>query len=90
MRSDSSKLLLIQDQLANKTKVWLLFLFFGWSYGSLGKIGIQILFYITFGGFGFWTLIRLFTLNGAIKKYNKNICLRVGLSANEMLILGVI
>ena len=58
--------------------------------GSLGKIGIQLLYYITFGGFGFWSLIRLFTLNGAIKKYNKNICLRVGLSADEMLMLGVI
>jgi hypothetical protein len=90
MTNDSSRILLAQNQFANKTTVWLLFLFFGWSYGSLGKIGIQILFYITLGGFGVWTLIRLFTLNGAIKKYNKNICLRVGLSANEMLILGII
>ena len=90
MERDQTKILLAQNQLANKTTTWLLFLFLGWSYGSLGKIGLQILYYITLGGFGLWTLIRLFTLNGAIKKYNKNICLRVGLSANEMLILGVI
>ena len=38
------------ERKANPTLVWLLFLFFGWSYGSLGKIGTQILYYITLGG----------------------------------------
>ena len=90
MENDSSKMLLAQNQLANKTNTWLLLLFLGWSYGSLDKIGLQILFYITLGGFGFWAVIRLFTLNGAIKEYNKNICIKAGLSADEMLMLGVI
>tara|TARA_B110000503_G_scaffold113817_1_gene170952 strand:- start:80 stop:352 length:273 start_codon:yes stop_codon:yes gene_type:complete len=90
MKSDQTKVLLAQNQLANKTTTWLLFLFLGWSYGSLGKIGLQILYYITIGGLGLWTLIRFFTLNGAIKKYNKNICIRLGLSADEMLMLDVI
>ena len=90
MENDQTKILLAQNQLANKTTTWLLFLFLGWSYGSLGKIGLQILYYITLGGFGLWTLIRLFTLNEAIKEYNKNICVRIGLSADEMLMLGVI
>ena len=90
MERDQTKILLAQNQLANKTTTWLLFLFLGWSYGSLGKIGLQILYYITIGGLGLWTLIRFFTLNGAIKKYNKNICIRLGLSADEMLMLDVI
>tara|TARA_B110000908_G_scaffold41217_1_gene50065 strand:+ start:148 stop:420 length:273 start_codon:yes stop_codon:yes gene_type:complete len=90
MKNDQTKVLLAQNQLANKTTTWLLFLFLGWSYGSLGKIGLQILYYITIGGLGLWTLIRFFTLNGAIKKYNKNICIRLGLSADEMLMLDVI
>ena len=90
MENDQTKILLAQNQLANTTTTWLLFLFLGWSYGSLGKIGLQILYYITLGGFGLWTLIRLFTLNEAIKEYNKNICVRIGLSADEMLMLGVI
>jgi hypothetical protein len=30
-----------------KTKIWLSFLFFGWSYGSLGSLDKQILWYIT-------------------------------------------
>lgn len=90
MTVDASKMLIAQNQLANTTTVWLLFLFLGWSYGSLGKVGIQILYYITLGGFGFWALIRLFTLSGAIKAYNKEVCMRYGLSADEMMQLGAL
>tara|TARA_B100000780_G_C21065369_1_gene428375 strand:+ start:628 stop:900 length:273 start_codon:yes stop_codon:yes gene_type:complete len=90
MTTEVSKMLMAQNQFANTTTVWVLFLFLGWSYGSLGKIGIQILFYITFGGFGIWALIRLFTLSGAIKAYNKKVAMRLGLSADEMMQLGVI
>jgi hypothetical protein len=42
----------------------------------MDKIGKQILFYLTLGGCGIWTLYRLFTLNGAIKEYNKKIAAR--------------
>ena len=35
----------------SKSKTWLLFLFLGWSYGAFDKIGKQILFYCTAGGF---------------------------------------
>jgi len=67
----------------------LLFLFLGWSYGSLGKIGTQILFYLTLGGLGLWALIRLFTLNSAIKDYNRKIAAEVGLSVDEMKSIGL-
>ena len=60
--------------------VWLTFLLLGWSYGSLGQIGKQIAFYVTFGGFGLWTLYVLFTLNSKIRKYEK--ALRVELKLN--------
>lgn len=73
----------------NSKTIWILFLFLGWSYGSMGKGFLQFLFYITFGGFGLWTLIRLFTLNGAIKKYNKKIALECGLTADEIMKLGL-
>ncbi len=87
---DTSKMLMAQNQLESTTTVWLLYLFLGWSYGSLGQMGLQILFYITFGGFGIWAFIRLFTLSGAIKLHNKNICMRLGLNADEMMQLGVL
>ena len=67
----------------------MLFLFLGWSYGSMGQVGKQILFYLTLGGFGIWTLVRLFNLNGAIKDYNKKIAAEVGMDNQEMAILGL-
>ena len=86
---DTSKMLAYKNDAANKTTTWLLFLFLGWSYGSMGKIGLQILYYITFGGLGLWTLFRLFTLNGAIKEYNRGVAARVGMDNQEMAALGL-
>jgi hypothetical protein len=87
---DTNKLLAYESRKANPTTLWLLFLFLGWSYGSLDKIGLQILFYITLGGLGFWTLIRLFTLGGAIKSYNRIIASQVGLDNQEMATLNLL
>jgi hypothetical protein len=87
---DTSKMLAYQNGAANKTTVWVLFLFLGWSYGSMDKIGLQIVYYITLGGLGFWTLYRLFTLSGAIKEYNRGIAARVGMDNQEMAVLGLI
>tara|TARA_B110000858_G_scaffold105804_1_gene121054 strand:+ start:958 stop:1221 length:264 start_codon:yes stop_codon:yes gene_type:complete len=78
------------ERKANPTLIWLLFLFLGWSYGSLGKMGIQILYYITLGGAGIWTLIRLFTLNGAIRDYNKKIAMELGFDNSELVQLGLV
>lgn len=86
---DNEKLLLYETRKVKPTNIWLLFLFLGWSYGSMDKIGIQILNYVTIGGAGIWTLIRLFTLNGAIKEYNRKIAAQIGLDNQEMSSLGL-
>jgi|TARA_B110000902_G_scaffold259531_1_gene331022 hypothetical protein len=86
---DTNKLLIYNSRCVNKTTTWLLFLFLGWSYGSMDKIGKQILFYVTFGGLGIWTLYRLFTLNGAIRDYNKKIAAEAGMDNQEMATLGL-
>jgi len=78
------------ERKVNAGTVWVLFLLLGWSYGSLGKIGIQILFYLTLGGFGFWAFIRLFTLSSAIKSYNRKIAAEVGLTTDEMRLMGLL
>ena len=90
MENSTNRMLLAKANMKDATTIWLLFLFLGWSYGSLEKIGLQILFYLTAGGLGVWALIRLFTLSGDIKAYNKKIAIRHGLSADEMLQLGII
>ncbi|MFT5337693.1 MAG: hypothetical protein ACI9YL_001698 [Luteibaculaceae bacterium] len=87
---DTNKLLAYESRKANPTTIWLLFLLLGWSYGSLGKVGIQVLYYITMGGLGIWALIRLFTLSGAIKTYNRGIAGQVGLDNQEMETLNLL
>ena len=84
-----NKIINFKAKAANSSTIWILFLFLGWSYGSLGKIGLQILFYITFGGFGIWSFIRLFTLNRAIKKYNRKVAASLSLSIEEQMILNL-
>ena len=80
MGDRSENIMLAQNETLNKGTMWLLFLFLGWSYGSMGKVGIQVLYYFTLGGLGLWALIRLFTLNSAIKDYNNKIYTRHGLN----------
>jgi len=87
---DTNKLMAYESRKANTGTIWILFLFLGWSYGSLDKIGLQILYYITLGGVGLWAFIRLFTLSGAIKNYNRKIAGQVGLDSQEMAILNLL
>ena len=87
--SNLSKELIYTNQSVKKSTIWLLFFFFGWSYGSMNQMGKQIAYYLTFGGLGIWTLIRLFTLSSAINEYNNSIADRVGLSNEEKVMLGL-
>ena len=78
-----------QQRSLNPSTMWLLFLILGWSYGSMDKMGKQILYYITFGGLLLWFFYRLFTLNGAIKRYNKQIAYECGFTNDEVIKLGL-
>lgn len=42
-------------------------------YGYLRKWGLQVVFWLTGGGFFIWWLIDLFRLSGLVKDYNKDI-----------------
>jgi hypothetical protein len=89
LNMDTDKLLIYNQRSINKTTTWLLFLFLGWSYGSMDQVGKQIFFYLTLGGLGVWTLFRLFTLNSAIQDYNKKIAAEVGMDNQEMATMGL-
>ena len=78
-----------QERKVEKGTIWLLFLLVGWSYGSMDMMGKQIFYYLTLGGFGFWSLYRLFTLNGAITKYNRKVALECGLGFDDLSRLGL-
>ena len=87
--TNTQSLLIYNSRKQSSGTIWLLFLFLGWSYGSLGSMVKQIFYYLTFGGFGIWAIYRLITLNGAIKKYNRKIAMEVGLNADDILKLGL-
>ena len=72
------------------TSTWLLFLFFGYSYGNFNQWGKQILFWMTLGGFGMWGFYVLFTLNKKIKQHNTKIAVMLGMDKKEMLANGLI
>jgi hypothetical protein len=42
-------------------------------YGYIGKWGLQVVFWLTGGGFLVWWFIDLFRLPGLVKNYNKDI-----------------
>ena len=79
-----------KERKANPTLIWILFIFLGWSDGSLGKIGLQILYYLTIGGLGIWAIIRLFTLQGAIRSYNRKIAMELGFDNQELVKMGLV
>ena len=87
---EQENLMIYEATKLNSTVIWLLFLFLGWSYGSMDKVGMQILYYVTLGGFGFWALVRLFTLNGAIKEYNRKKAILANLSSKQMVAMGLV
>lgn len=89
MNDQNTKLIVAQNKMVKSSTIWVLFLFLGWSYGSMDKIGVQILFYCTLGGLGIWTIVRLFTLSGAIKDYNKKIGTQSGLTEEQLNLLGL-
>ena len=51
MTENTDKQFLYNERKAKPTLIWILFLLLGWSYGSLGKIGLQIVFYLTVNSF---------------------------------------
>lgn len=113
---DYSKVERVKRLKRNKHIIWISFLLFGWSYGSLGKLGHQAIWYglslftifnliITWETSIFdeysamaivglfllivWFIIRLFTLNRDIKKYNLGLADHFYLTPEERVEAGI-
>lgn len=76
----SQELMILQSEVdkkgKSKTPAWLLWLFTGGIGGHryyMGDIGYAIAMTLTLGGFGLWTLIDAFLINGTIDKKNEEI-----------------
>ena len=63
----------LQSKVKSSGTAYLFWFFFGAHYAYLGKWGIQILYWLTLGGFGICAIIDLFLMSGKVNKYNANI-----------------
>ena len=97
---DISKVELVRSKKRKKVLVWMGFLLFGWSYGSVGRFGLQAVWYAIsfFSAYNLWVtyetntfdeyssmgivggalmicwfILRLFTINRDIRKYNSHL-----------------
>lgn len=64
---------------AKSTGIAYLFLIivFATHYGYVGKWGLQIVFWLTLGGFWMWWIVDLFRLPSVISDYNKDVAIDV-------------
>jgi len=85
----TEKMAFYNERKLESGKTWILFLLFGWYYGNLNQMGKQFFFYLTLGGLGFWWLVVLFTLNGDIKNHNRKVAKEVGLSDEDITMMGL-
>ena len=67
----------LQSKFKSTGKAYVYFFFFGAHYVYLGKMIIQLLFWITLGGIGIWLLFDLFTLSAKVKVYNDRILKKI-------------
>ena len=75
---------IFNNRKVNRYVVWIMFLFFGWSYGMMNQSTKQLIYYLTLGGCGLWTLYILFTLNRKIKRHNVGIAVDLGMDIKEL------
>ena len=43
---DKDKIDIVKNKLRKKSTIWFSFLILGWSYGSLGNLGLQLIWYV--------------------------------------------
>jgi hypothetical protein len=68
---------MLQSQIKSTGTAYVLWFFLGAHFAYLGKWGIQILFWITLGGFGLWWFIELFLTAGRIERHNAKIYMQI-------------
>ena len=60
----------LESKLRTVGIAYVLFLLAGAHYAYVNKWGLQILFWVTFGGLGIWWLIDIFCIPNMIEKHN--------------------
>ena len=60
----------LMSKMKSTGMAYLCWFFIGCHYAYLGKWGLQILYWITLGGFGIWAIIDIFTIPSKVEAHN--------------------
>lgn len=60
----------LMSKMKSTGTAYLCWFFLGCHYAYLGKWGLQILYWITFGGIGIWAIIDLFLIPSKVNAHN--------------------
>jgi hypothetical protein len=69
----------LQASFKSSSTAYLLWFLLGAQYAYLNKWGLQVLYWLTFGGLGIWMFIDIFRISGMVKNYNNKIALELEL-----------
>lgn len=58
------------NEVKNTTNAYIFWILVGAHYAYMGRWGIQIIFWITLGGMGFWWFIDLIRIPGIVRRHN--------------------
>jgi len=65
------------SQMKSTGTAYVCWFFLGCHYAYLGKWGMQLLYWFTLGGLGFWALIDLFHIPSKVNNYNLKISMQI-------------
>jgi hypothetical protein len=60
----------LQSKIKSTGTAYLFWFILGAHYAYLGKWGLQILYWITLGGFGIWAIVDLFIMSDKVNRIN--------------------
>ncbi|MEC5395650.1 TM2 domain-containing protein [Bergeyella sp. RCAD1439] len=69
----------LMSKMKSTGTAYLCWFFLGCHYAYLGRWGLQILYWITFGGMGIWALIDLFLMPSKVNAHNLAIARQIDL-----------
>ncbi|MDH5379809.1 MAG: TM2 domain-containing protein [Cyclobacteriaceae bacterium] len=69
--------IILQSQIKSKGTAYALWFFLGAQHAYMNNWGIQIVYWVTAGGFFIWHFIELFLISGRIDNHNMNIAMQI-------------
>ncbi|MDD5392423.1 MAG: TM2 domain-containing protein [Thiothrix sp.] len=83
---DDARMFIVTQFKKKRKSVWpaLLLWLISLHYAYFGRWGLQVVFWVTLGGFGIWWLIDIFRLDGLTARFNEDIALSIAQTAKIM------